>query len=137
MADDRWDALENAYPTLAASFPGVKPKAIRPMGMLEKLLGGSGNVATTDIDGTIAYNKEAAMRDGRSPDAILAHELQHVKQNSGRGLLQNLVQRFKQGQMPWGERPDEQDAQVVENRSYRRTQDIRLPASVTALDKIR
>ena len=134
---DRWEELENAYPIVAASFPGVKPKAIRPMGFLEKLLGGDKNVATTDIDGTVAYNAAAARRDGRPPEQILAHELEHVKQNSGRSLFQNLVQRFKQGSLPWAERPDEIGAQAVENRSYRRTGDIRLPPSLEAIDKLR
>ena len=104
---DRWDELENAYPIVAASFPGVKPPVVKPMGFLEKLLGGGKNVATTDMDGSIHYNAAAARRDGRPAEQILAHEMQHVQQNAGRGWLERIVNTVRQGQLPWAERPDE------------------------------
>jgi len=139
MADDNtWAELENTLPRLWESNPTAAKAitAIKPMGWVEKyLLGGSRNVATTDMDGTIHYNKEAAMRDNTDPNVLLAHEMQHVKQNQGRSLLQNVYQRFKQASLPWESRPDEIDAMAKEYpvRGFARTTDVNLPASVRAI----
>lgn len=132
MADqDYWPEFENALPILAGKFPEAAATAkIKPMGFLEKLLGGRKNIATTDIDGTINYNAALGRKSGMSVDELLAHELQHVNQNNKRSLLQSLYERFKQGPMPWESRPDEIDAMSVENpvRGFRRLKDINLPA---------
>jgi hypothetical protein len=133
--DDRWPELENALPVLAARYPQATAKTkLRPMGFLDKLLGGYNNVATTDLDGTIAYNKAAAMRDKLNPDQLLAHELQHVNQNMKRTLLQNILERVKQSRLPWESRPDEVDAMAAEYpvRGFRRLLDVNLPAEPKA-----
>lgn len=141
MGDPRWNELENAIPSLAAMYPEATKVKVQPMGWFEKyVLGGKRNVATTDMDGTINYNKEAAMRDQINPDQLLAHELQHVRQNNSRGVVQNAFQRVKQGMLPWESRPDEIEAMAAENpvRGFRRTADIQLkqeaqPASLQGL----
>lgn len=127
---DRWAELENAYPSLAAMYPGKVD--IQPMGWFERLLGGSKNVATTEGN-RIRYNRDAGMRDGRPPEQILAHELEHVKQNAGRSFFGNIMARFGQGQQEYAQRPDEQAAMAAETRPLRRNGDIRLPPSVQAL----
>src|SRR3990167_8071172 len=133
---DRWEELENAYPSLAGLYPDVKKVDIKPMGWFERnVLGGKRNVATTDLNGNIRYNKDAGMRDGLNPDQLLAHELQHVRQNQSRGVVQNLWQRVKQGRLPWESRPDEVEAMAAEYpvKGFRRTGDVQLPASVRAI----
>lgn len=134
---NRWDELENAIPSLAGLYPEATKIKVKPMGWLERMIGGGKNLATTDLDNTINYNKAAAQRDGVNPDQLLAHELQHVRQNNSRSLGQNVWQRLRQGVMPWESRPDEIDAMAVENRpqGFRRTTDIQLPASAQALAK--
>ena len=130
---DRWDELENAYPALAARYPGVQPD-IAPMGWFERnVLGGKRNVATTDLNGKIRYNKDAAMRSGSNPDQLLAHELEHARQNQQRSLLMNVVARLAQGRLPWESRPDEVAAVAAEGRPVRRTSDISLPAERAAM----
>lgn len=135
MADDKyWPELENALPVLAGKFPEAAKKAkVRPMGFFEKLIGGRGNIATTDLDGTIAYNAAVGRKSGMNVDELLAHELQHVNQNLKRSLLQNIWQRVKQGTLPWESRPDEIDAMAAEHpvRGFRRLKDISLPARGT------
>jgi hypothetical protein len=140
VGDERWEEFENAVPSLSGMFPeiiGQNKTKVKPMGWLERLIGGNNNIATTDLDGTINYNAEAGRASGLPPEQILAHELQHVRQNNSRGLMQNIVERFKQGVKPWESRPDEIDAMRMENpvRGFRRTGDIDLPASVNALQK--
>ena len=134
MADpNRWPELENAIPALAGLYPEATKVKVQPMGWIERnLMGGKNNVATTDLDGTIHYNKEAGLSSmkagGLTPDQILAHELQHVRQNNQRGLLSNVWERVKQGRLPWESRPDEIEAMAAENRpqGFRRTTDIQL-----------
>jgi hypothetical protein len=132
VADNRWPELENAYPALAALYPKAQGVDIQPMGWFERLLGGSKNVATTEGN-KIRYNADAGRRDGRPPEQILAHELEHVQQNAGRGFLQNIVARFRQGMQPYAERPDEMGAMAAEARPTRRNGDVRLPPSVQAI----
>lgn len=129
--DNRLPALENAYPSLAALYPGVTPD-IQPMGWFEKLIGGNSNLATTEGN-RIRYNKDAIQRSGEDPTVLLAHELEHAKQNQGRSWLGGMVERIKQGQLPWEQRPDEIAAVAAQNRPLRRNEDIRLPPSVQAL----
>lgn len=132
MADqDYWPEFENALPSLAGMFPEAAAKTkIQPMGFLEKLIGGRKNIATTDLDGTIHYNAALGRKSGLSVDELLAHELQHVNQNNKRSLMQSIVERFKQGVMPWESRPDEIDAMAAENpvKGFRRLKDISLSA---------
>lgn len=125
-----WPEFEDALPVLAAKFPEASAKArIKPMGFFEKLIGGRNNLATTDIDGTINYNADAGRKSGVPPEQLLAHELQHVNQNLKRTLVQNIVERFKQGVLPWESRPDEIDAMAAEYpvSGFRRMTDINLP----------
>lgn len=129
MADNRWPEFEDALPLLADKFPaaaGASPD-IRPMGFFERLIGGNGNIATTDLDNSIHYNAEAGRASGIPPEQLLAHELQHVNQNLKRTLLQNVYQRIAQGMKPWDERPDEIDAVAAANAPLARTTDVNLP----------
>lgn len=132
MADDnQWPELENALPALYAKFPQAAAQAkIKPMGFLEKLIGGNNNIATTDIDGTISYNAEQGRKSGLPPEQILAHELQHVNQNLKRSFLQKIAAQLSQAGTPWESRPDEIDAMAVEypTRGFRRMLDVDLPA---------
>ena len=133
--DQRWPEFENALPVLAGKYPEAAARAkVRPMGFLERLLGGDRNVATTDLDGTIAYNAAAGRRHvaaGNSIDSLLAHELQHVNQNMKRSVFQNLLERVTQGRLPWESRPDEIDAMAAENPAggFRRMLDVKLGAT--------
>lgn len=130
MADNRWPEFENALPMLADKFPAASAAtpSIRPMGFLERLIGGNGNIATTDLDNSIHYNAEAGRASGLPPEQLLAHELQHVNQNLRRTLLESVYQRFAQGMHPWADRPDEIDAVAAANTPLARTTDVNLPA---------
>ena len=129
--DRRMPEFENTYPSLAALYPGVTPD-IQPMGWFERLIGGDRNLATTEGN-RIRYNADAIRRSGADPTTLMAHELQHAKQNSGRSWLQSAVQQLKQIGTPWDQRPDEIDANAAQNRPLRRNGDVRLPPSVTAI----
>lgn len=126
-----WPEFENALPALYAKYPEAAAKAkIKPMGFIEKLLGGNRNIATTDLDGTIAYNAKAGRESGVPAEQILAHELQHVNQGLKRTLLRSVLERFKQGGLPWESRPDEIEAMAAEypRTGFRRMLDVNLPA---------
>ncbi len=138
-----FEAVENSLPILWERYKDVAPKAqVKPMGWLEKLLGGGRNIATTDLDNSINVNP--ANLAGVDPDVLMAHELQHVRQNESRTLPQNLIQRFKQGVLPWESRPDEVEAMAQEypTRGFRRTADVQLsagssgPASLAAVNRL-
>lgn len=132
------ESTAQQWPELAASWSGreierpnetAQTNKVRQMNLIERSLLGPDTAGVTWPWGTIALNRGAIEKNNLDLGDTLVHELTHIGQGSGQGILRKLYNAPSDVMKPYHEKSYEKEAFDNEHNRPVRHFDINLPSN--------
>lgn len=122
-------ATQLAFEQLKSEYPQETARAsVQPMRWFDKLGVGDAIMATYPLFNRVVYNPAIVRNMPQQEIAdTLAHELTHVKQFQRQALIPRLMNNARQFQMPYMQRPWEQEAFAASAKRRKARVDRPLP----------